>query len=71
MGVQKTAAIEQVLGEPQILDDSTDELMPYFVHANQEMLTEVGGEAAWKSPWWTYTEGIKICDASKAHNWFR
>ena len=49
MGVQKTAAIEQVLGEPQILDDSTDELMPYFVHANQEMLKEVGGEAAWKS----------------------
>ena len=49
MGVQKTAAIEQVLGEQQILDDSTDELMPYFVHANQEMLEEVGGETAWKA----------------------
>ena len=35
MGNKKTAAIEQVLGEKRIHDDSVDELMPHFVHANQ------------------------------------
>ena len=49
MGNKKTAAIEQVLGEKRILDDSVDELMPHFVHANQEMLKEIGGETAWNA----------------------
>ena len=49
MGNKKTAAIEQVLGEKRILDDSIDELMPDFVHANQEMLKEIGGETTWNA----------------------
>ena len=43
MEIKKTAAIEQVLGEKCILDDSVDELMPHFTHANQEMLKEIRG----------------------------
>lgn len=49
MGNKKTAAVEQVLGEKRILDDSVDELMPYYIHANQEMLKEIGGETAWNA----------------------
>jgi len=49
MGEKKTAAVEQVLGEKRIVDDSTDELMPHFVRANQEMLNEIGGEVAWNA----------------------
>jgi len=48
MGEKKTAAVEQVLGEERIINDSTDELMPHFVYANQEMLKEIGG-AAWNA----------------------
>ena len=49
MEEKKTAAVEQVLGEEQIINDSTDELMPHFVYANQEMLKEIEGEAAWNA----------------------
>ena len=49
MGIKKIAAIEQVLGEKQIHDDSVDELMPHFILANQEMLKEIGGETAWNA----------------------
>ena len=49
MGIKKTAAIEQVLGEKRIHDDSVDELMPRYILANQEMLKEIGGETAWNA----------------------
>jgi len=49
MGEKKTAAVEQVLGKKQIIDDSTDELMPHYVHENQEMLKKIGGEVAWNA----------------------
>ena len=47
IGIKKAAAVEQVLKEKHILDDSVDELMPHFIHANQEMLKEIGGGTAW------------------------
>jgi len=49
MGEKKEAAIEQILGEKRILDDSVDELMPHYIQANEEMLKEIGGETAWNA----------------------
>ena len=43
---EKLLQIEQVLREKWILDDFINELMSNFIHANQEMLKEIGGETA-------------------------
>lgn len=47
MGEKKTEAVHQVLGKKRIIDDSHEDLMPFYLSANKEMVEKAGGEAAW------------------------
>jgi len=49
MKAKKTAAIHQTLGEKEILDKSTEELLPHFLEANDQMIKDAGGKAKWNS----------------------
>jgi len=49
MKAKKTAAIHQTLGEKEILDKSTEELLPHFLEANDQMIKNAGGKAKWNS----------------------
>ncbi|KAF8802813.1 hypothetical protein BYT27DRAFT_7260748 [Phlegmacium glaucopus] len=46
MGKKKTEAVHQVLGKRRIIDDTNEELMPFFLSAHKEMVEKAGGEAA-------------------------
>jgi hypothetical protein len=49
MKAKKTNAIHQTLGEKEILDKSTEELLPHFLEANNQMIKNAGGKAKWNS----------------------
>jgi hypothetical protein len=46
---KKVDAVHQVLGEKEILDKSTQELLPHFLKANDLMIQNIGGKEKWKS----------------------
>ncbi|KAF8805252.1 hypothetical protein BYT27DRAFT_7019940, partial [Phlegmacium glaucopus] len=49
MGKKKTEAVHQVLGKRRIIDDTNEELMPFFLSAHKEMVEKAGGEADWNN----------------------
>ena len=49
MEQKKAEATYQTLGEKEILESSNEELMPYFLEANKEMIESVGGKNKWDS----------------------
>ena len=49
MEQKKTDATYQIIGEKEILDSSNEELMPYFLEANEQMIESVGGKSKWNS----------------------
>ena len=48
MKSKKINAVHQYLGEKEILDNSSDELLPHFLTANAEMIEKAGGQTAWE-----------------------
>jgi hypothetical protein len=49
MKAKKMDAIHQTLGEKEILDRSTKELLPRFLEANDQMIKNAGGKDKWNS----------------------
>jgi regulator of sigma D len=49
MEQKKAQATYQTLGEKEILESSNEDLMPYFLEANKEMIESVGGKNKWDS----------------------
>lgn len=47
MKQKKIHAVHHVLGEKQVLNDSTGELLPYFLAADKKMIEKAGGEDSW------------------------
>ena len=47
MEKEKTLATHQSLGEDEILERSTQELLPIFEQANKQMIQDAGGSAKW------------------------
>ena len=46
---RKMDAVHQTLGEKEILDKSTEELLPHFLEANSQMIKNAGGKHKWNS----------------------
>jgi hypothetical protein len=44
---KKIEAVHQTLGEKEILDKSTQELLPHFLKANSQMIKNAGGKDKW------------------------
>jgi hypothetical protein len=44
---KKIEAVHQTLGEKEILDKLTQELLPYFLKANSQMIKDAGGKDKW------------------------
>ena len=49
MEQKKTNATYQIIGEKKILDSSNEELIPYFLETNEQMIESVGGKSKWNS----------------------
>ncbi|KAF8815045.1 hypothetical protein BYT27DRAFT_7316373, partial [Phlegmacium glaucopus] len=49
MGKKKTEAVHQVLGKRRIIDDTNEELMPFFLSGHKEMVEKAGGEDDWNN----------------------
>src|ERR1700722_8827987 len=47
MQKEKMQATYQTLGEDEILEKSNQELLPYFVEANKDMIRAAGGQLKW------------------------
>ncbi|KDR70414.1 hypothetical protein GALMADRAFT_214510 [Galerina marginata CBS 339.88] len=48
MKQKKIHAVHHLLGEKRVLNDSNDDLVPYFLAANDEMVEKAGGKASWE-----------------------
>ena len=49
MQAKKMDALHQTLGEKEILDKSTAELLPHFLESNDQMIKNIGGKNKWNS----------------------